>query len=517
MNVLFATQSQSLNLFADVADAMRAQGALQRAGFTVADRQYFDRWSAANPGFESAQNLLLKEWKLTSTRADAPDWALLRRYEDELGGPGLFGAIVGDRRLLMGPGCTYTQDYRRRFSDDELWSILQASTVAVDRMFTQLKPDLVVTFVCVTILDYLVHLFALARGIRTLNLRPAKLGNNMLAVSTLRDPAPEIATAYARALTGGSPRLAEARERIMAFRQASARYEGVVPPSARPARPVRLWRGPAGGMRFLRSCWRYRRSGAAEDNHSPGLLRPLLFGTVVNPLRARRTERRFRTRYVTVDALRDKRYAFYPLHTEPEVSLMVYGRPYLNQIEVVRAVALSLPADMVLVVKEHPWMVGKRSVSALEKLLAIPRVRLAAPESEARALVEQAALVTVLTSSVGQEAALLGRPVLTLGPCPFNLLPETMVRRVVDLTVLPETIRELLAAHRADEQALEAYVAALLDCSVGVNFYTGLLGRTDAHADHSADRDADVAKLSDFLLQQAGIAPSAVPSNAARW
>jgi hypothetical protein len=36
--------------------------------------------------------------------------------------------------------------------------------------------------------------------------------------------------------------------------------------------------------------------------------------------------------------------------------------PLLNQLEAIRAIALSLPADMALVVKEHPGMVGKRRI-----------------------------------------------------------------------------------------------------------------------------------------------------------
>ena len=101
------------------------------------------------------------------------------------------------------------------------------------------------------------------------------------------------------------------------------------------------------------------------------------------------------------------RYVFFQLHTEPEVSLLVYGRPYVNQIEIVRMLAMSLPVDMVLVVKEHPWMVGKRSLSAYQKMLDIPRVKFAAPALEARTLVKQADLIAVVTGSVALEAAML--------------------------------------------------------------------------------------------------------------
>jgi hypothetical protein len=64
--------------------------------------------------------------------------AKLAKYENKLvgpndTGPGLFGAIVADRRLLMGPDCSYSQDYRRRFSDAELLRILQNGCEAMEK------------------------------------------------------------------------------------------------------------------------------------------------------------------------------------------------------------------------------------------------------------------------------------------------------------------------------------------------------------------------------------------------
>ena len=104
MNVLFSTQSDSLRLFSDLRTRLAAQLPIERAGFFVADSLAYRRWLEEEPDFERRDDVLVKEWHVTSRRSGRPDLAKLAEYERQLGGKaGLFGAIVADRRLLMGP------------------------------------------------------------------------------------------------------------------------------------------------------------------------------------------------------------------------------------------------------------------------------------------------------------------------------------------------------------------------------------------------------------------------------
>jgi hypothetical protein len=514
MNVLFTTQSISIDLFHGLHAALAARGGVDRAGYTVADAWYWRSWKQRNPDFEARGHLILKEWEVTSRRHEPVDWALLRRYEERLGSPGLFGAIVADRRLLYGPNCTFAQDYRRRMPDAELLSVLQAAVIEMERLFDTLKPDVVYGFICVTVLEYLAYLFARSRGIRYLNLRALRVGNRVAINSTLNDPSPELALAFESARNGNSRSIELARAHIARIRGGAMSYEGTVAPSAKPAVRVKFGAATAGKLlRLAGNLVSFWNSDAARDNHCPGLLRPLLFRGLVAPLRARRT--RFALRAQMLSGPRElgqQRYAFFPMHTEPEVSLLVYSRPFLNQIEAIRAIALSLPADMALVVKEHPGMVGKRRIGYYRKLLDIPKVRLAAPETNARVWSSSAKLVTVLSSSVALEAAIMRTPVLSLGRCAFELLPPTMVRVAGNLRDLAADIGSLLQEHAHDESALEAYIAAIYDCTVGVNFYTTLLGRSDGHADQATSFGADIAALADFCVE-ALKAPPRYPSS----
>jgi hypothetical protein len=514
--IVFSTQSNALVMF----DALRAELAkrsdIGKCGFVVADSWFYQDWSARNPNFERAGHALVKEWEITDALGK-PDLEKLARYEALLG-PGLFGAIIADRRLIGGPNASVTQDYRRRYDDDALLSILLAGCEAVERLFNAVKPDLVLGFICVTMLDYLVWAFARARGVRYLNIRPTRIGNRVQLGSILNDPSPEMVATYTRILRNGSPLMGEARAHLARVRGGTGKYEGVVAPSAQPIQKMATRRNPlVAALRLIATHRRFQASVSAQDNHCPGILRPLLFKGFLNPLRARAVEKALRHRYVTPAALQGRRYAFLPLHTEPEVSLLVYQRPLVNQIEAVRAFAMSLPADMVLVVKEHPWMVGKRKLSTYEKMLAIPKVRLAPPESDARSWITGACLVTVLTSSVALEAAILGKPVVSLGYGPFNMLPDCMVRRAADLQKLPQTIAAALAEASSDERAIEAYVATVMELSVGVNLYTTLLGRSGAHADRSTDFTTDIGALADFVLRRAAMADPAPDEESAPW
>jgi hypothetical protein len=523
VRVLFCSQSESLRLF----ESLRAQWSLaqpiERAGFTVADSAAWARWLADQPDFESRGHLLVKEWLVTAAPFEAPDRVRLAADERRLGGEaGLFGAIVADRRLFMGPDCTYTQDYRRRFTDDQLLTILQRGLAAVERLFDELRPDVMVSFICVTMLDYLCYLVARSRGIRILNLRPTRVGDRVSFSCRLNDPSPEFAAAFAR-LRGGadSPHREAARAYVKRVREQHGRYEGVVGPSDKPALKANTARlGRLGGLRSaLSSYLAYRRSPAATDNHVPDPLRMAYHTAWRNPRLARAVQRAFGPGYVGQADLGALRYAFFPLHTEPEVSLLVYGRPYVNQIEIIRMIAMSLPLDMVLVVKEHPWMVGKRSVSAYRKMLDIPRVRLADPRMEARTLIAGADLITVVTGSVALEAAMLGKPVITFGDCPYNLLPPSMVRRCADPRHLPQTIRTMLAERRMeDDAALEAYVGAVYETSASINLYSVLLGKKNVHTERASDYEAECRKLAEYAASVlAQPEPGGTAPGAAAW
>jgi len=204
-----------------------------------------------------------------------------------------------------------------------------------------------------------------------------------------------------------------------------------------------------------------------------------------------------------LSALGERGYAFFPLHKEPEVTMLVYSRPWLNQIEAVRAVARSLPAGMTLVVKEHPAAIGYRPLRYYKRLLEIPNVRLVAPERTSRDVLSNARLATIIGGSIGLEAMILGIPVIALGNIPFSFLPNSMISMVDNPHELDRKISALLQSYHSREAALEAYVAAVIASSVPVDFYSVLLGRRATfRPDQKADEySAQIQRLADYIVR----------------
>jgi hypothetical protein len=500
MKFLFLTQNRSLHVFHALHGALQARTDVGQCGYVVADSWYYHQWRLSHPEFERTGHKILKEWELTAPTGPF-DLALIRGYAERLGESDLMRAVLVDRRLSMGPHSAFAQDYRRRFSDHQLLAILQRGLIAMDRMFDELKPDVVIGFICVTFLDYLGFLFARERGIRFLNLRFARIADRMLYASSLADPAPEFSARYAEVTGGGSPRLGEARRYLEQARESSQLYEGVFKTSHRPVRKLAgVGRPVRAASRQVAEYWKYLQTIAVNDNHVPDPMIQLLHGGLLNPLRAWRQSRALSHTYIRLEEVRTSRFAFFPLHTEPEVSLLLYGRPFVNQIEAARAFAESLPADMFLVVKEHPWMVGKRRTSYYRKLLAIPKLRLAHPGGRGADFIRSAELLTTISGSAALEAVVYRKPVVVLGQVPFTLLPRTMVAQGSDLARLPETINVLLNTHVHDEKALEDFIATLFEQSESLHWYSVLLDRAEFSNVRASTFAGEVDALADFTI-----------------
>jgi hypothetical protein len=470
----------------------------------IADSQFFDQWSSKTSDFLCDASACLKEWEVMGQATGiTPDLYKLQVYEQQLGGTaGLFGAIVADRRILMGHDATYSQDYRRRFTDEQLLSILLAACEQVERLFDDFRPTHVVGFICVTFLDYIVYLFAKARGVPYFNLRPTRIQDKVIFSSTINDPSPEMVMSYHYFLEGGDSSIRDlAVQYIENARASHSKYEGVIPTSDKPSISIglRKWKKLGEYVSQLR---RYYSSPACTDNHVPNPLRSLIFHGFINPRRAKKVKKALAARYVSAESLKKIRYVFFPLHTEPEISLLVYGRPFVNQIELVRMLALSLPADVFLVVKEHPWMVGKRKLSAYQKLLNIPKVLLVDPKIQARHLIADADAVSVITGSIALEALLMRKPVLTFGDCPFSVFPETMLKRVVDMRRLHRTLADAINGFVHNERALIAFVAAGISLGKSISLYSVLLGRKGVYSvTDGKDFEGEINNLADYFLE----------------
>jgi hypothetical protein len=86
-----------------------------------------------------------------------------------------------------------------------------------------------------------------------------------------------------------------------------------------------------------------------------------------------------------------------------------------DQEFLIKLVADSLPQGYDVVLKEHPLSLGRNPVSMLRRLSRMDNVRLVHPETSSHELIQRADAVTVISSTVGLEALMYDKPVMTMG------------------------------------------------------------------------------------------------------
>ena len=137
-------------------------------------------------------------------------------------------------------------------------------------------------------------------------------------------------------------------------------------------------------------------------------------------------------------------FVYFPMHIEMERSLLL-GAPYfINQIEVIRSVAKSLPINFNLIIKEHPGqaMRGWRSKEEYEEITDIPNVILMHPDFPREELYQKCSLVVSIAGTAGFEAACYGKPTITLVDLNYSLLPS--VQKLNNFDELPELVKTMI-------------------------------------------------------------------------
>lgn len=125
------------------------------------------------------------------------------------------------------------------------------------------------------------------------------------------------------------------------------------------------------------------------------------------------------------------KFIFFPLHLQPEASTSVLARFYVDQISTVENIAKCIPLSHLLYVKEHLSALGtrKKQMAYYKRISSIPNVRLIHPEEDTQELIKRADAIVTLSSTVGWEALLHGKPVITLGDVFYNDSELTLIAK----------------------------------------------------------------------------------------
>jgi hypothetical protein len=111
----------------------------------------------------------------------------------------------------------------------------------------------------------------------------------------------------------------------------------------------------------------------------------------------------------------ERPFVYFPLHVTDDYKITRIIPHCSDQASLVEQVADALPQGHDLVLKEHPMSLGRNSIRLLRRLRQRRNVRLVSPYTSTHELIQRAEAVAVISSTVGLEALLYDKPVLTLG------------------------------------------------------------------------------------------------------
>lgn len=176
----------------------------------------------------------------------------------------------------------------------------------------------------------------------------------------------------------------------------------------------------------------------------------------------RNVRRRFKVRNVRrlyKEPVTGERFLLYPMHFHPESSTSILSGTYLDEYEVIRNIAFSLPEGLRLYVKDHISAWGYPTVDFYRRICVLPNVRLLGPEQPTKTLIRASAGVITLTSTVGYEALLLKKRVFLFGRVFYEF--HKGVTRIENPCVLNRLLRKCLAEEvHWDDQYNHSFVCA---------------------------------------------------------
>ena len=499
-NIIVTTQGANLQVYFDLIKRINTKGNI---GFLTSFYRNFKEFKEREKNLNSFH--FIKEWEIfdkSKKKRDIKNFSKLNNFFS----PGvLWSSVLSDRRLIYGKNSKFIEDYSVRFTDNQLFNLVETFVNEFELFFKKINPDVLIGSVPVTFGEYLATEYCKKMKVPTLHLHSSRIENyfalhdKMLGTSNhflkLKKKNKFLKTTKVKA-----------KKIISEIRTKGVIYEGVNLKVSKKNMSLALLSRDL--LYSLKSeVKKYNDINSRNDNHDPGFIKFWYFKNIVQPFRFFRNQSfiRNKKRLVDINDLKkDFKFCFYPLHTEPEVSIQVLGRPYhKNQIELLRNIAASLPLGMKLLVKEHPRSIGLRSLNFYKRLLEIPNLFFIDPIVNSLKIVKRSEFIAIISSTIGLESLIIGKPILVLGHPKYAELFEKGLVRCYNLFELPLRIIETLNIKKIDEEEIISSLGALIEGSVQVNFYSKILKKTNRHSiQNSLTNDEEVLNLEKYFLSR---------------
>jgi hypothetical protein len=247
---------------------------------------------------------------------------------------------------------------------------------------------------------------------------------------------------------------------------AEAKLEEICIHHVKPGYYLKLRQGPRRWMerispnritRGLHDWWEAMRSKEQQSN--PRSLPAELLSPGARLARALRVHHRNKFyEKVAQRSIPQQKYACYFLHMQPEVTVEAWAFEYQDQVALIRNIVAALPADTLLLVKEHKVDAGRRPVSFYGELVSIPNVVLIHDTLDSLELIQQASVVFTLTGTVALESICFGVPCIVFGNIYYECFKG--IYKAQSISHLREILSEPSSLRGASrEEALAALAA----------------------------------------------------------
>ena len=166
--------------------------------------------------------------------------------------------------------------------------------------------------------------------------------------------------------------------------------------------------------------------------------------------------------------LPEKKFVYFPLHLQPELSTMTLGREFVDQMLAIECLRALLPDEWWIVVKEHPYQTSyARSTLFFARLAKLQNVAYIERTTNTFDLIEKSKFCATITGTVGFEALSFGKCVLVFGQAVYKDFPGVIPYRS-DLTF--DDIMAVRFSHSDLELAYAKQVHSMLELVIDPNY-----------------------------------------------
>ncbi|MEK9184861.1 MAG: hypothetical protein AAB866_01700 [Patescibacteria group bacterium] len=445
-------------------------------------------------------SLILDEDIHNRYKNEVIDMKFLSHLEKEYGVPNLWPYLAVDRIIMNDQIVREYPHSTSRYSHEDMLKILQVNAKAVIEFLDKEKPDYLFTTQPGGVGSYLLYHIAKKRGIKTLVMILPSI-ENKITLSEDYDFITGADEIYKRNLENGITKnkyYNVAKEYVDSFKNKARTYSKMhtgIEKKISLSHQFKFLMPWNYFNSFSWLCKLFIRHWILNDRNDYTSINPWNY---IKDHIKRKIRNLFNARGIYDNPVAGEPYAFFGLHLEPEVSLLLLAPFVADQVWLIKQIARSLPVGYKLYVKDHPHMAIYRPFSYYKELKKIPNVRLINPIISGYDLIKDSKLVTSITGSIGFEGALLGKPVITFGNAFYNRMSSISHCKTIE--ELPKIIKNKLANFKPDSNELLAYVSAIFEDSANVD----MLYLWESERDEIKKRLA-LAEFADLFARKLGV------------